>query len=232
MSKRNIKCIRLISFKNFLVFIGTNSNIFIYEIIRRKDAYMISLFSYQLTDKANEVENTIIEGKILKFTFLPYSDVLFIFTLNDDMFKIHFMDFLQSKNLGTLENFKLDKPVSTFDVVRIGLTEFLLIFTELFSKNVYFLNYDIGIYLNSHDYVFNNYKYNYLFKNSFLYKSYDFQIEYEKIEEQFNKKIEAVTFNKKIKSSGYAKPNENMKYLSKVKGGTGPIKEVKLEKVL
>ena len=68
MSKRNIKCIRLISFKNFLVFIGTNSNIFIYEIIRRKDAYMISLFSYQLTDKANEVENTIIEGKILKFT--------------------------------------------------------------------------------------------------------------------------------------------------------------------
>lgn len=232
MSKRNIKCIRLLSFKNYLIFIGTNNNVFIYEILRRKDVYMMSLFSYILTEKGSEIDNTIVQGKLLNFSFIPYSDVLFIFTLNDDILKIHFMDFLQSKKLGTLETIKLDKPVSTFEVLRIGLTEFLLIFTELYSKDIFFLNYDIGIYLNSHDYTFNNYKYNYVWKNSFLYKNYDFGIEYEKIEEQFNKKIEAVTFNKKVKSSGYGKPNENMKYLSKKsKGGSTNTIAVKIEKV-
>jgi hypothetical protein len=134
--------------------------------------------------------------------------------------------------LGTLETIKLDKPVSTFDAIRIGLTEFLLIFTEFYSKDVYFLNYDIGIYLNSHDYTFNNYKYNYVYREAFLYKAYEFNIEYEKIEEQFNKKIEVVTFNKKIKSSGYAKTNENMKYLSKKgKGTIMNTASLKLEKV-
>jgi hypothetical protein len=222
MSKRNVKCIRLVSFKNYLVFIGTNNNVFIYEILRRKDTYMISLFSYVLTEKGSEIDNTIVQGKLLNFSFIPYADVLLIFTLNDDILKIHFMDFLQSKKL----------PVSTFEVLRIGLTEFLLVFTELYSKDIHFLNYDIGIYLNSHDYTFNNYKNNYLWKNSFLYKQHDFEIEYEKIEEQFNKKIEAVTFNKKVKSSGYAKPNENMKYLSKKsKGGSSSTVTVKLEKV-
>lgn len=231
MSKKNIRSVKLLSFRNFLVLIGTNNNIFIYEIIKRKDTFMISLFSYLLNDKGESLDNTIVQASLLSFPLVPYADVLFVFVLNDDVLRIQFMDLLQSKKLGTLETIKLDKPVSTFSVFRIGLTEFVLVFTEFFSKEVYFVNYDIGIYLNSHDYTFNNYKYNSFYRQSYLYQDHEFDIEYEKIEEQFNKKIEAVTFNKKVKSSGYGKPNENMKYLSKKKPSTVINAQVKLDKV-